>query len=120
MAEVFIVLFDMPVPNVQVVPWQFTCPAPSVLRALTTHVPEPPLVVVVLVEPPPLVVVVLVELPLVVVVLVELPLVVVVEPLPQVKEADPEPTQCVYQLLLLTDILALPLLLLQPSTITTQ
>lgn len=66
---------------------------------------------------PPLVVVVLVVLALVVVVLALV--VVVLPPPPQVKLADPEPTQCVYQSLLLTDTLALPLLLLQPSTITT-
>jgi hypothetical protein len=74
-------------------------------RALTTIVLEPELVV-------------LVELPLVVVVV--LVVLVVVEPLPQVKFAVPAPTQCVYQLLLDTDILALPELPLQPSTITTQ
>ena len=43
--------------------------------------------------------------------------VVVVLP-PQVKVADPEPTQCEYQELLLTDAVALPVLPLQPSNAT--
>ena len=57
--------------------------------ALTTHVPEPPLVVV------------LVELPLVVVVLVLLP--------PQLMEAEPEPHQTVAQLAPLADTVIVPL-----------
>jgi len=74
--------------------------------------------------PPPhhqLLLVVVVEELLVVV--VELLLVVVVEPPPppppQVKLTDPVPHQFVYQLLLGTDTEALPVFLLQPSTITT-